>query len=208
MILKTFVLGHLENNNFLLIDENSQGINEAVLIDATEYSEEIANTLNEYNAKLKYIILTHGHFDHILGVNDYKRKFDCEVLLYKEDKILLGSVDKFIEHFGLQNAEIPKVDKFIDENEAIKFGKSEIKVIHTPGHTAGGICLLIEDNIFTGDTLFFEAVGRTDLPSGSYSQLISSIQNKLFTLDENIKVYPGHGRSSTIGYEKINNKFL
>lgn len=209
MIIKQFILGSIENNNYLLIDDNQEGKKEAVLIDCTEYSDEIVKTLEKHNATLKYILLTHGHFDHILGVNDFKNKYsDCKILVNKNDENLLSDVGKFAQYFGLQNAEAQKVDGFVEENQIINFGQKEIKVIETSGHTLGGVCYLIDDNLFTGDTLFYESVGRTDLPGGNFNELKSNIQEKLFTLDENIKVYPGHGPSSTIGHEKINNQFL
>ena len=209
MILKQFIVGALEDNNYLLIDDSSSGIKEAVLIDCTEKNPEIEKVLAEYGATLKYILLTHGHFDHVAGVNDFRKKYcDCKVLIHQNDQTLLDTMDKFVNRFGIPSIGIQKVDGYIDENQTIKFGENEIKIIHTPGHTLGGLCFSIGDKIFTGDTLFFEAVGRTDLPGGSLTQLKSSIQQKLFTLDENIKVYPGHGRASTIGYEKVNNKFL
>lgn len=205
IILKTFILGPIEDNNYLLIDEKSK---EAVLIDCTEESDEIEIMLKKYDAKLKYILLTHGHFDHVLGVNDCKKKYNCEVLIHKEDQVILDTMADFVKSLMLGKVEIQNVDGYIEENQIIKFGENEIKVIHTPGHTQGGVCFLIGDKIFTGDTLFREAVGRADLPGGNFNQLKTQIEEKLFTLDGNIKVYPGHGPSSTIGHEKINNKFL
>lgn len=209
MILKQFVLGPLETNNYLLIDdEELNGAKEAVLIDCTEDSEAIDRILQEHGAILKYILLTHGHFDHVLGVNNFRDRCNCKVLIHENDKILLDSIKDYVKNFGIVSGENQKVDGYVKENDIIKFGKNEIKVIHTPGHTQGGVCYLVGNNIFTGDTLFFECVGRTDLAGGNFSKLKSSIQEKLFTLDENIKVYPGHGPSSTIGHEKVNNQFL
>lgn len=204
MILKNFVIGALEDNNYLLIDEN-----EAVLIDCTEASEDIYKAIQESGAELKYILLTHGHFDHVLGVNDFKQKYpNCKVLLHEDDKVLMDSIKEFSQRFGLVPVEVQKVDEYFKDGDTIKFGSKEIKVIHTPGHTKGGACFLVDDKIFTGDTLFRETVGRTDLPDGHFGQIKSSIQNKLFVLDENVKVYPGHGPFSSIGHEKINNQFL
>ncbi|MFA7659527.1 MAG: MBL fold metallo-hydrolase [Candidatus Gastranaerophilaceae bacterium] len=208
MILKQFTLGALEDNNYLLIDDGENGSKEAVLIDCTEYSEDIANTLNEHGATLKYILLTHGHFDHVLGVNDFKAKYDCKVLINEADQAILDTMSEFTKNFLPINVEVQKVDGYVKEDDIIKFGKNEIRVIDTSGHTKGGVCYLIDGIIFTGDTIFRGAVGRTDLIGGSFSQLKSNIEKKIFTLDENIKIYPGHGPSSTIGWEKEHNKFL
>lgn len=203
--LKEFILGPIENNNYLLIDELSK---EAVLIDCSAESVNIDKALKESGATLKYILLTHGHFDHVLGINDFKGKYDCKVLMHEADKILIETINEFTKRFGTESVETPKIDGYVKEGDIIKFGENEINVIHTPGHTQGGVCYLIEDMLFSGDTLFYESVGRTDLPGGNFNQLKSNIQEKLFTLDENIKVYSGHGPSSTIGHEKANNQFL
>ena len=208
MILKTFVLGALEDNNYLLIDDNSAD-KEAVLIDCTEKCEEIEHVLRENNVKLKYILITHGHFDHILGVNYFKSKFpEVKVLMHEDDKELVETIKDFASRFMIEPVEVQHIDEYLKDDEKITFGNYEIKVIHTPGHTKGGACFLVGDKIFTGDTLFKESVGRVDLPGGSFDEIKSSIENKLFTLDEKIKVYPGHGPSSTIGHEKKNNNFL
>ncbi len=205
MILKQFTIGSLENNNYLLIDEKSK---EAVLIDCTQDCTDIDNALKEYGAKLKYILLTHGHFDHILGVNDFKRKYDCKVLLHEADKTLADSVTEFVKNFGIDEADVQEIDEYIRDNQIIKFGENSIKVIHTPGHTKGGVCYFVGDKLFSGDTLFYESVGRTDLPDGNFAHIKSSIEERLFKLDDNIQVYAGHGHSTTIGHEKANNQFL
>lgn len=205
LILKSFILGQIENNNYLLIDEESK---EAVLFDCSDDSKDIDNALKESGATLKYILLTHGHFDHVLGINDFKRKYNCKVLIHESDKLLLDTINEFIKRFGMADVETPQIDGFVKDGDIIKLGENEIKVIHTPGHTQGGVCYLVEDKLFSGDTLFYESVGRTDLPGGNFNQLKSNIQDKLFTLNENIKVYSGHGPSSTIGHEKANNQFL
>lgn len=205
MILKQFVVGFLEVNNYLLIDEESK---EAVLIDCTEKNEEIDNALKEYGAKLKYILLTHGHFDHVLGVNDFRAHYGCPVYIHQEDEILLQNIDQFMSGFGFGKTEVQKVDGNVVENQIIKFGESEIRVLHTPGHSPGSVGYLTEDKLFSGDTIFYECIGRTDLFGGNFRQIKQSIEDKIFTLDDNVEIYPGHGRSSTVEHEKVNNKFL
>lgn len=213
MILEQFTLGVMENNNYLLIDEGknnkkNDSKKDAVLIDCSAENKDIEDALKKYNADLKYILLTHGHFDHVLGVNIFKNKFNCKVLIHKNDKILLDTMKEFAARFGLPDVEIQKVDGFIDEGDIIEFGNNKIEVIHTPGHTQGCVCYLIEDKLFSGDTLFYEAIGRTDLQGGSFNDIKSSIEKKLFKLDDKTQIYPGHGWESTIGHEKINNKCL
>lgn len=205
MILETFVLGPIENNNFLLVDEESK---EAVLIDCTQPSDDIDLAIKKHGAKLKYILLTHGHFDHVLGINATRAKYGCKALLHEDDRELLANVPNFSLKFGLPRAEAQTIDEYITENTPIKLGDKEIKVIHTPGHTKGGVCYLIDKKLFSGDTLFLESVGRTDLPDGHFGHLKSSIKEKLFVLDDNIDVYTGHGPKTTIVHEKQYNQFV
>lgn len=205
MILKKFILGNIENNDYLLIDTESK---EAVLFDCTEKSENIEKVLQENDAKLKYIFITHGHFDHVLGINSFKAKYGCKVFMHKDDKIMLEKIKDYAGNFGYDVNETPKIDEYLEDGQIVKFNEHAIKVIHTPGHTKGGVCYLIDDMLFSGDTLFYGDVGRTDLPGGSFNELKSSIKEKLFVLSDNIKVYPGHGPETTIGHEKINNKYL
>lgn len=206
LILKQFVLGTLENNNYLLIDETSK---EAVLIDCTESSAEIEKEIEAHAVKLKYILLTHGHFDHVMGVNYFREKYGCKALIHKDDQEVMDSIGTFTKNFLNYEAPIQHIDGYVSEGDVIQLGGYEIKVIHTPGHTQGGVCYLVDNNIlFTGDTIFYECVGRTDLPGGSFSQLKDNIENKIFTLNENITIYPGHGQSTTVGHERVNNEFL
>ncbi len=205
MILKHFTVGFLEVNNYLLFDENSK---EAVLIDCTDKNPQIEETIKELGAKLKYILLTHGHFDHVLGVNEFKKLYECEVLIHKNDEIMLHNVAEFSSSFGFGKAEAQKADGNVEDNQIITFSGNEIKVIHTPGHSQGSVCYLIDDLLFSGDTLFKECVGRTDLYGGNFDQLKANIENKLFTLEGHTKVFPGHGEFSTIEHERVNNEFL
>ena len=204
MILKTFVVGMIENNNYLLIDENSK---EAVLIDCSEYISEIEENLKKYDAKLKYVLITHGHFDHILGLEELHKVFpETPILAPINYKELIEDVSSFVDRFvgGLGHVNVPPITKYIDENESLSIGNSKITVINTPGHTSGGVCYLVDDKLFSGDTIFLGSVGRTDF-GGNYQQLKNSVQYILNSLDEDIKIYPGHGDLTTIKYEKINN---
>lgn len=205
MIVKQFVEGFIANNNYLLIDEDSK---EAALIDCTDYISELGAVLKEYDAKLKYILLTHGHFDHIMGVPKIKQEFGAKVYLHKDDKELVDNSDEFMISVGMQPFEHPEIDKYIDENEEIYLGKNKIQVIHLPGHTQGGVGYLIDGMLFAGDSIFLESVGRTDLPGGNHKQLIESIKNKIFSLDGDTILYVGHGTNSTVEHEKKYNEYV
>lgn len=205
MIIKQFTLGQLENNVYLVMDEKTK---KAVLIDATAVSPEIVQTVKELGAKVQYILLTHGHFDHVMGVNALKKVLNTEAVIHKDDLAVSDNVNEFTRLFGLPDGEVPKYELFIKDGDIIPVGDMKIKVIHTPGHTEGGVCYLIDDKMFSGDTLFRESVGRTDLFGGSFEKLSDSIKNKLFKLNDNITVYPGHGPQTTIGHEKKYNELI
>lgn len=205
MIVKQFVEGFIANNNYLLIDEESK---EAALIDCTDYISELGAVLKEYDAKLKYILLTHGHFDHIMGVPKIKQEFGAKVYLHKDDKELVDNSDEFMISVGMQPFEHPEIDKYIDENEEIYLGKNKIRIIHLPGHTQGGVGYLVDGMLFAGDSIFLESVGRTDLPGGNHKQLIESIKNKIFSLNGDTILYVGHGTNTTVEHEKKYNEFV
>lgn len=208
MIVKTIVQGILDNNNHLLIDENSK---EAVLFDCSGNSEELELILNQYNAKLKYVLITHGHFDHILGLKALHEKFS-EVPIYapKKDEELINEVDTFVSRIlgSMERIEVPPVTKYIDESENLSIGDKNIKIFNTPGHTKGGVCYFVDDKLFSGDTIFLESVGRTDLPGGSFQQLQDSVKTVLNKLDDNVEIFTGHGPKTTVGHEKQFNPIL
>ena len=205
MILKHFTAGEYETNNYLIICEETR---EAALIDAGGNYEKTASLLKENNAKLKYILHTHGHFDHIQGDWELQQNFDVKTFIHKNDEPLAKSLKQQLNMFGMKSAESPRIDGYLEDGQVIEVGKLKLKVIHTPGHSSGGVCFLVDKILFSGDTLFADSVGRTDLPGGSYQILGDSIKNKLFALDEDIVVYSGHGPSTTIGHEKENNPFF
>jgi len=201
MIIKTFREPPIDNNNYLVIDEESK---EAVLIDCSANDPEIKNAIKEAGANLKYILLTHGHFDHVAGI----RPDSAKIVMHENDLPIIKQANQYLPMFGIPEITIPNIDIYIKDGDILKIGNNEIKVIHTPGHTQGGVCYLIGDNLFSGDTVFREAVGRCDLEGGDFDQIVESIETKIFTLPEGIKIYPGHGQSTTVGWEKENNRFL
>ncbi len=205
MDIKKFVLGQLENNVYLITDENTK---KAVLIDAAQYSDEILKYVSDNGIKVEYILLTHGHFDHIAGLNELKAALKAKAVINENDLTISNNLNEFTRLFGVPDAEVPQYEMFVNDNDVINVGNMVIKVIFTPGHTQGGVCYMIDDKLFSGDTLFKDTVGRTDLFGGSLEKLSASVKDKLFKLDDNITVYPGHGPITTIGYEKKNNEIL
>lgn len=205
MQIKTFVLSDFAVNSYLVIQNN-----DAILIDVgfdpqpiEEYI--IANILN-----LKAIFLTHAHLDHIGGVDYLREKFNVPLYIHENEKDWLkdpklnGSFD--YPFFGEVKAKPAEV--LLREEKEIQLGNFNIGIIFTPGHTPGGISYYINGSLFTGDTLFYNSIGRTDLYGGNHKQLIGMITNKLLILPDNTKVYPGHGERTTIKEEKKNNPFL
>ncbi|HSA06830.1 MAG TPA: MBL fold metallo-hydrolase [Candidatus Gastranaerophilales bacterium] len=205
MIIKTFTVGAFASNNYLVVCNKTK---DAVLIDAGGDYNATIKELKSLQANLKYIFYTHAHLDHISGDFELKSKINVKTFLHKDDQFL---VDKFKEQlfmFGMPQTETPLIDEYVEDGQILEVGALKFKVIHTPGHSPGSVSYLVNDVVFSGDTLFADSVGRTDLPGGSYEQLRDSIINKLFVLDDKIKVYPGHGESTTIGHEKQNNPFF
>lgn len=202
MIIKTFIEPPIDNNNYLIIDEQTK---EAALIDCSGVNEGIRNTLAESNASLRYILLTHGHFDHVAGIRNNP---EIKVFMHAGDLELLQKVNDYLPMFGMPKMTIPRIDIFVKDGNVIKLGDIDIKVIHTPGHTQGSVCYLADGKLFSGDTIFRESVGRCDLEGGNFDQIVESIKNKIFTLPEQTLIYPGHGRTTSVEWEKEYNRYL
>ena len=206
MEIKVFVEGPVDANNYLIIDEKSK---EAVLIDCSSGRQEFINSIKNSGVKLKYILLTHGHFDHILGVDKFKEVFGTDAYIAKEDIEQVELTPKFMPILaGMESVEIKSIHNYLKDGDIIKVGDIEIKAIATPGHTPGGMSYLIGDKLFSGDTLFHRSIGRCDFPGGSLDTIIKSIKEKLFTLPDNTEVFPGHKEKTTIAYEKKYNEIL
>lgn len=203
MIIKQFVTGQLENNVYLVADEVSK---KAVLIDATALTDEIKDACKNYD--VEYILLTHGHFDHIMGLTALKNALGAKAVINQNDLIISDNINEFTRLFGLPDCIPPTYEKFVEDGEVLNVGELKIEVITTPGHTEGGVCYKVENNLFSGDTLFRESIGRTDLFGGNFSKLSESIKNKLFKLNDDVKVYSGHGPMTTIGHEKQYNVMI
>lgn len=171
--------------------------NEVVIIDAGAKAETMLDYIKKENLTVKYIILTHGHDDHFNELPKLKNKLpSAKIVIHQKDN---GS---------LRLIKIKQADILLKGNEVLEAGSLKLEIIHTPGHTGGGICIKAGNVIFTGDTLFKETVGSSDSWSGNFDVLINSIKTKLMALDDKLVIYPGHGTRSTIGHERVNNPFL
>lgn len=196
---------YYNDQNTYLIYQNGIGAVVDVGYDASEIIKEAENL----GVEIKYILLTHCHYDHIEFMEELREKTGAKLISSELTSENITNPDINLSLAGLgRKIYAKKSDITLADGESIKIGDMEIKCIHTPGHTNGGVCFLAEDKLFAGDTLFLRSCGRWDLPTGDEHILAESIKNKLYTLDENITVYPGHGKSTTIGYEKKFNMII
>lgn len=204
MIIKKFSVGELGTNCYVVADEAAR---ECILIDTGDVSIELDSYIDEQNLAVKYIVFTHGHFDHTDGVNYYSDKFGCEILIHSADSVALTDVNS-VYSLGYSKRSVPiKPSKLLKDGDVIEFGSCKFTVMHTPGHTLGGICLYSEGDLISGDTLFYRSIGRTDFWGGKFETLQESIL-KLYKLPDETIVYPGHGDNTTIGDEKYKNPFV
>lgn len=205
MKIKYMPLGQLGANFYMLIEENS---NEMVVVDPGACADIILDLIKESGAKLKYIVLTHAHADHIGALDTLKAHYDVPVVLHKDDADCLNDDSYTLCSMFYESVPKTKADICVSDGDVIKIGNEEIKFIHTPGHTKGSICILFGDSLISGDTIFRLSIGRTDFPGGSFEKISSSVKNKIYTLNPDTVIYPGHGESTTVGYEINNNPYV
>ena len=209
MEIKRVVFNPFRENTYLVWDVTK----EAIVIDAGNMSEAENAMLKELIASLELkpvmVVNTHGHFDHTQGVKWLKEEYGVKFACSSKDKFLIEASSGGMV-YGLRCNEVPEIDLDLDVNESVKFGQTELRVIKTPGHTPGHIVLFneVEKVLFTGDTLFRESIGRTDLPGGDYSWIMKSILEEIVPLGDEVVIYPGHEDSSTIGHETLYNPFI
>jgi glyoxylase-like metal-dependent hydrolase (beta-lactamase superfamily II) len=207
MILETFPVGLLACNCTLLGDEEAH---EAIVIDPGDEVGRIHRRLTELGLKLKQILVTHAHIDHVGGALKLKRLTGAPILLNENDLPLLKMMEEQAEWLGVPTPETAPPDGSLTEGLIVGLESSKAEVLHTPGHTQGSVCLHFVSLklLVAGDTLFSGSIGRTDLPGGNFDQIIDSIHSRLLALPDETKVLPGHGPATTIGQERISNPFL
>ncbi len=203
MDIKRLVVGSIGANCYVVGDER-----QVFVVDPGDEAGVILEAIGE--RELLYIFLTHNHYDHIGALNHLMESHpEAEVAIHADDAdgLFDGSLN-LSSHFGISFCFDYKPALYLEDGQEIAFGDDVIKVIHTPGHTPGGICLLLNEDLFSGDTLFLQSIGRTDLPGGDHTKLLASVREKLFSLPGDVKVHPGHMGATTIAREKASNPFL
>jgi len=207
MKIRTLIVGPIETNCYIVYCPRTK---EGVVIDPGDEGEKIVDAINNLGIKIKYVINTHGHHDHIKANKDVKQATGAEILIHASDATMLTDSSKNLSHYMGEIVSELAADKELNDGDVINFGTISLKVLHTPGHTPGCISLLstTEKICFTGDTLFNGSVGRTDLPGGNYKTLMNSLRGKLINLSNEVTIYPGHGPHSTIGEEKAINPYF
>lgn len=208
--VKRFAFNPFQENTFVLSDETGECIIIDAGMDDTMEENEITHYIESNQLKPVLLVNTHAHVDHILGCSFLAEKYGLEFVAHKDCEFFMKRAQQSAMMFGITIKDVKKIDRYIDENDDLIFGNSKMEILHTPGHADGSLCFYSKEDAFviTGDVLFNQSIGRTDLPTGNYDVLQKSIWEKLFTLPDETTVYPGHGPETSIGFEKVNNPFV
>lgn len=207
--LQSFVFNPFQENTFVLFDETKDCvIIDPGCIEETE-KKELTDFIQDHDLHVKLLLNTHCHIDHVLGNYFVKEKYKTNLLIHKVEDPILKAVRVYAPNYGFYQYQETTPDGYLEEGDVVKFGQQVLKVLFVPGHAPGHIAFYDENSriLIGGDVLFYNSIGRTDLPGGDFNTLINSIHNKLFTLPDDVKVYPGHGPETTIGFEKRTNPF-
>ncbi len=205
LLVETFEVGPLDNNTYLIVDREA---GEAVIVDPAMESEEAAARIETLGVALKAILNTHGHFDHVCNNAFFAERFGSPVLIHRNDLDFLEKLTEFAAIYGYKAKASPKPSAFLEDGASVPVGNHALLVIHTPGHSPGGVCLAAKGFVLSGDTLFNRSIGRTDLPGSDYDSLITSIRERLYLLPDDTEVLPGHGPKTSIGVERLYNPFV
>jgi glyoxylase-like metal-dependent hydrolase (beta-lactamase superfamily II) len=205
LIIKRLVVGSLSANCYVI---GNAGTQEGMVIDPGGNPEKILEAITDSGFNIQTIVLTHGHSDHIAALFDIQDRTGADVAIHIDDADFLEGRGAHSSMFGISYKTPENPDRLLREGDIIEMGKTRFVVIHTPGHTPGSICLLTDNKVFTGDTLFYRGIGTTLMPGSSRQQLINSIQTRLMVLPDDFRIYPGHGRETTIGHERTNNPYI
>ncbi len=198
------VVGRLQTNCYILKSRS-----EAIVVDPGDEPERILKFIQDINAAPARIVATHTHFDHVLAVDGVRRTTKTPFLIHRDDLPMLQSMQSRVRQFmGFEVPPPPKVDGYLKDGDTLELGDEAIRILHTPGHSPGSISLAGSGYVLTGDALFNQSIGRTDLPGGDLKILMHSIKDRIFKLEDNTIVYPGHGPETTIGDEKLANPFV
>ena len=198
-------VGLIGTNCYLVINEEQKT---GVVIDPGGDAEQILEKIRQKGIDIEAIFLTHGHSDHIMAVDEVREATGAKVYISEADAGMLTKASSNLSIYMGAGREFKATDEFLVDGETITAAGLKFQVVATPGHTKGGVCLVCGDTVFCGDTIFSESIGRTDLPGGSYSQILHSIKTKIMVLPDEMKLLPGHGPATTIGWERRRNPFL
>lgn len=205
LIITRLVVGSLSANCYIIGNADTR---EGMVVDPGGNPEKILEAITDSGFNIQTIVLTHGHSDHIAALFDIQDRTGADVAIHIEDADFLEGRGAYSSMFGISYKTPENPDRLLREGDIIEMGKTRFVVIHTPGHTPGSICLLTDNKVFTGDTLFYRGIGTTLMPGSSRQQLINSIQTRLMVLHDDFRIYPGHGRETTIGHERMNNPYI
>ncbi len=205
MIIRTVVAAPFESNCYIVVSEAG---GKGMIVDAGAGAKQITKVVEKLGAEIELIVLTHGHLDHVGGLREIKDATGAQLALHVDETETLRTHGLSLGMFGVDFPAPSAPDRLLKDGDIIKVGDLRFQVLHTPGHTPGGISLYGHGAVFTGDTLFNYSIGRSDLPGGDFRQLMNSIRTRLMALPDSTVVYPGHGPESTIGEERRGNPFL
>lgn len=206
MKIEQYCVGAVQTNCYFVINDETQ---EMLIIDPGDSASFLADKIRQENLKPQAVLLTHGHFDHAMAAEELAGMFDIQIYAHEKEKDTLAQPGLNVSGM-IGRGDVYHADVFVKDGEVLTLAGMEVKVLYTPGHTEGGCCYYIEKEkaLFSGDTLFCQSVGRTDFPRGSMSELVRSIKEKLLPLPDEVKVYPGHMGTTTIGMERMGNPFI